>query len=278
MPPNVSVIGQCGHPAAPYREEHAMSRVTGNQPDGTPTWVELVVPDLERAMDFYGKLFGWTYERETMAEGPYAIGLVDGQRAAGLMERSDAQGDPWTMFMAADDCDGTAKRITDAGGRVLWGPVDIRDFGRAVLAEDNVGAQFGLWQARAHVGCEIVNEPNTLVRNDLLVPPADAARAREFYTAVFSYTLDGNPDMADADFTFLRRPDGHEIGGILGVPSLGAASWGTCFEVADTDAAVARAVAAGGTATEPEDTVYVRQARVTDPFGTEFMIGARPKA
>jgi uncharacterized protein len=29
-----------------------MSLVTGNQPDGTPTWIDLAVPDLERAMAF----------------------------------------------------------------------------------------------------------------------------------------------------------------------------------------------------------------------------------
>ncbi|MFH8403409.1 VOC family protein [Streptomyces sp. NPDC018019] len=262
-----------------------MSRVTGNQPEGTPTWIELAVPDLDRAMDFYGALFGWTYETGTTgaadaaqpaAQRRYAVGLVDGRRAAGLMEWPDAAGGAWTMYLATDDCDGTAKRVADAGGRVLWGPTDLRDLGRAAIAEDTVGARFGLWQGRARLGCEVVNEPNSLVRNDLIAP--DAAPARAFYAAVFGYTLDTNPDMPDADFTFLRRPDGHEIGGIVGDPAAGAAGWGTLFEVADTDAAVARAVAAGGTASEPEDNKYARQARITDPFGTEFEIGARPTA
>ncbi|MGW7556923.1 VOC family protein [Streptomyces rimosus] len=173
-------------------------------------------------MDFYGALFGWTYETGTVGEtaeaathGRYAVGLVDGRRAAGLMERPGAAGGAWTMFMATDDCDGTAKRIADAGGRVLWGPVEIRDYGRAAIAEDPVGALFGLWQGRGRLGCEDVNEPNALVRNDLIAP--DPAPARDFYAAVFGYTLDSNPDMPDVDFTFLRRPDGHEIGGIRGL-------------------------------------------------------------
>jgi hypothetical protein len=29
-----------------------MSVVTGNQPDGTPTWIDLGIPELERAMAF----------------------------------------------------------------------------------------------------------------------------------------------------------------------------------------------------------------------------------
>lgn len=43
----------------------------------------------------------------------------------------------------------------------------------------------------------------------------DADPARDFYVAVFGYTLDVNPDMPELDFTFL---DGHEIGGIAGDP------------------------------------------------------------
>ena len=42
-----------------------MSFVTENQPDGTPTWIDLGVPDLERAMAFYGAieqvLTGWIF-------------------------------------------------------------------------------------------------------------------------------------------------------------------------------------------------------------------------
>ena len=52
----------------------------------------------------------------------------------------------------------------------------------------------------------------------------------------------------------------------------------TLFEVADTDAAVARATAAGGSCTSPpEDFVYGRIATLNDPFGAEFSVGSRPK-
>ena len=30
-----------------------MSYVTANQPNGTPTWIDLGIPDLDRAMEFY---------------------------------------------------------------------------------------------------------------------------------------------------------------------------------------------------------------------------------
>jgi predicted enzyme related to lactoylglutathione lyase len=178
------------------------------------------------------------------------------------------------MYFATADCDGTAKRIADAGGSVLTAPTDIGEHGRAALAEDPVGARFGLWEARAHVGCELVNEPDSLVRNDLVTPDPEPARA--FYTTVFDYTLDLNKTLPDLDFTFLRRPDGHEIGGIFGFAGAPRSAWATTFEVADTDAVVGRAVAAGGTADTPEDSPYGRIATLTDPFGVEFSVITRP--
>jgi predicted enzyme related to lactoylglutathione lyase len=43
-----------------------------------------------------------------------------------------------------------------------------------------------------------------------------------------------------------------------------------------TDAVVAQAAAAGGTSSAPEDFGYGRMATITDPFGTEFSVIARP--
>ena len=62
----------------------------------------------------------------------------------------------------------------------------------------------------------------------------------------------------------------------MGVPGIPSSSWSTTFEVADTDAVVARAAEAGGTPGAAEDFVYGRMATITDPFGAEFSVGSRP--
>lgn len=253
-----------------------MSYVTVHQPNGTPTWIDLGIPDLDRAMEFYRALFGWEFDVGPAEAGRYTMCLLDGKPVAAMMPNADSGATDfwWNMYLATDDCDGTAKRIVDAGGTLIQAPMDVMEQGRMAIAKDPVGAQFGLWQARAFVGAQVVNEPNALLRNDLVTPSPE--RARAFYAAVFDFTLDGNPDLPGLDFTFLRRPDGHEIGGIMGDPTVASSSWGTLFEVADTDAVVARAIAAGGSADAPSDMVYGRIAQITDPFGTPFSIGARP--
>ena len=83
-----------------------------------------------------------------------------------------------------------------------------------------------MWQGRNRIGCETVNEPGALVRNDLVT--ADPGPARDFYAKVCSTSAwTANPDLPDLDFTFLRRPDGHENGGIMGVPDATSSSWAT---------------------------------------------------
>jgi uncharacterized protein len=253
-----------------------MSDVTANQPNGTPTWIELGIPDLDRAMEFYGALFGWEFNVGPEETGRYTMCLLRGRPVAALMPNPDPGATDfwWQVYLAADDCDGTAKRVVDSGGTLIQAPMDVMEQGRMAVARDPVGAQFGLWQGGALVGAQVVNEPDSLLRNDLVTPTPGPARA--FYEAVFDLTSDGNPDLPGLDFTFLRRPDGHEIGGIMGDPAAASSTWGTLFEVSDTDAVVARAVAAGGGAGAPADFVYGRVADIADPFGTPFSVGSRP--
>src|SRR5947207_15224766 len=109
-----------------------MSYVTANPPTGTPTWVDLGIPDLDRAMAFYGALFGWEFDVGPEESGRYRMCLLDGRRAAALMPNQDQGATDfwWQMYFATDDCDGTAKRVADAGGTLVQSPTDVMDAGR----------------------------------------------------------------------------------------------------------------------------------------------------
>jgi predicted enzyme related to lactoylglutathione lyase len=246
------------------------------QPLGTPVWIELPVPDPPRAREFYGATLDWLFD--VVEEGRYAYCLVRGRRAGGIYRSPDDRTPvQWRVDLATPDCDATAARVREAGGTVLDGPRDVFDFGRTASVRDPVGAVFGLWEGRRHPGAQVVNEPGALVRNDLVT--ATPEPARRFYAAVFDFTLDRNEDLPGVDFTFLRRPDGHEVGGIMGLPSAAVSAWNTTFEVAGTDEVVRRAVEAGGRCIDgPQDFVYGRIATLVDPFGAEFSVITRPAA
>jgi len=247
--------------------------VTTNQPDGTPAWIDLGIPDIERAMAFYRAVFGWEYLTGTEETGYYTMCLVRGRPVAALSQPPEVGPEHWwTVYFATADCDGHAKRAADAGGTVVMPPMDVMTAGRMALVQDPVGAQFGLWQGRDHLGAGVVNEPNTLLRNDLITPSPKPAR--DFYTALFDFTLDADPKTPETDFTFLRRPDGHEIGGIIGDAGARRSKWTTLFLVNDADTAVRAATEAGGTCLNQETTVYGRMAVLLDPFGAEFSVGS----
>ena len=84
-----------------------MSFVTENQPDGTPTWIDLGIPDLERAMRFYEALFGWDFEVGPPETMRYTLGRLGGRRVAALAENPDPEASRfwWNVYLATGDCD-----------------------------------------------------------------------------------------------------------------------------------------------------------------------------
>lgn len=256
-----------------------MTQVTGNLPDGTPNWLDIGVPDLERAKTFYGTLLGWQFEDAGPEAGHYNQCKLRGAPVAGMMQNPDDAPDEywWTVYFAADDCDGLAKRAADAGGEVVMPPMDVMSIGRMAIVRDPQGGQFGLWQGREHHGSAIVNEPGSFVWNELVTPDSNAAG--DFYQAVFGYELEPMP--GDMDYTVLRRAsDGRYVGGILGGADMvlgngrtAVPTWMTYFAVADADEAVRKVTAGGGTVDSgPADSPYGRSAAVRDPFGVPFHV------
>jgi predicted enzyme related to lactoylglutathione lyase len=266
-----------GTARSPNWEVFDMPIRTDPWPAGTPCWVDLSVPDLTAAKEFYGAVFGWTFLDSGAEFGNYQICQVDG-RAAAAIGPCQAEGQPtaWTVYLASDDADGTAKLIADNGGTVLAEPFDIPGNGRMCIAQDPLGATFGVWQAAGTHGVEIYMEPGSLVWTDARLPDPDTGRT--FYAAVFGYRYEpiegAPPDYTSIHFDGAR--DGEPVGGIggmMGAPEGTPPHWLAYFMVPDADVATASARAAGGTIlAEPFDTPYGRMAGITDPHGASFVV------
>lgn len=238
-------------------------------PSGTPCWVDYGAPDVAAAQRFYTDLFGWTYAGGAPEYGGYLTCLAGGREAAGLGPQQDPADPPrWTTYFATDDVDDTASRISEAGGTVVFPPMDVGPMGRMAIALDPQGHPFGLWQAGQNTGVRIFNEPGSLVWNDTAVE--DPAAAREFYGAVFGFRFDEVPDSGGyTTFSAEDRP----LGGLgphrPGTPK----GWTACFSVSSTDDAVSTVERAGGKVTMPaQDMEYGRFAVVEDPWGATFSV------
>jgi predicted enzyme related to lactoylglutathione lyase len=237
---------------------------------GVPCWIDLSCTDINASKEFYTALFGWEYFVGPAETGHYTQALLDGKSVAGLMQQAPDQGDvpvAWTTYLKADDAATAHKAITEHGGQPMTEVIDVMGEGRMLIAADPTGGVFGVWEPGRHLGARVINEPGTWIWNELSTP--NAARAREFYAAVFGLAI-GDP-MPDFDYTTIKV-DGRDVGGIYTVPDA-APDWRVYFAVRDTDATAAIADSNGATiVTKPKDTPYGRAAVIQDPQGAVFAL------
>lgn len=248
-------------------------------PNGTPCWVDLAAPDVGAAVAFYRAVLGWTAVDSGEEFGHYHLCLVGDRPAAGIGPiMQEGQPPAWTVYLASDDADGTAKAVAASGGTVVAPPMDIPGYGRMLIALDTAGAAFGVWQAAGMNGIGIYNEPGSLTWEDARLTDPDAGRA--FYRDVFGYRY-GDVEGAPPDYqTFDAGGDPlGGIGGMMGAPDGTPSHWVAYFAVADPDAAVATVTAEGGTVVnDPMDTPFGRMAIVADPAGAVFVMIGPPAA
>jgi uncharacterized protein len=252
-----------------------MATRDSNWPEGTPCWVDLGVPDIERAATFYAAVFSWTIPEGSPETGGYRVATLKGLNVAGIGPKMGPPDAPtmWLTYLATDNADAAADRIKGAGGQIVMDPMDVMEHGRMVVAIDPAGASFGLWQGRRHTGAGLVNEQGALTWNEHFSRDFEASKA--FYHAVFGYEY---TDMSGEGFTYATfKVGGKDVGGMGEYPADAPASaqpgWSVYFGATDTDASVARVIGEGGsTLREAENSPYGRLATVTDDQGAVFSI------
>ncbi len=178
-------------------------------PASTPCWIDLAVDDISRASAFYTGMFGWYVQPGPPEAGGYAMCLKDDRAVAGIGPKLGPPGTPaaWTTYLASDDLDETVSKVKAAGGLTLMEPMDVMDVGRMAVAADPGGAVFGIWQAQAHTGVGLANEPGSLCWNENLSRAYDQNQV--FYQAVFGYEYG---DLAEDGYRYATlKCSGREV-------------------------------------------------------------------
>ena len=257
-----------------------MARVT-EYANGVPSWTDLATPDPEAAKEFYGQLFGWTFETDPTDQpgNDYIMCNKGDAAAAGIMKLSDemaASGMPpvWSSYVTVADIDATAEKVAAAGGQVMQPPFDVMKAGRMAVFGDPSGAAICGWQAKEHIGAEVVNEHGALTWNELMTP--DPRAVADFYEAVFGWKANHAP-MEGMEYTVFMVDGGSEngIAGAMKPPMEGMpAFWGVYFNVDDAEATVKRAKELGASVMmEASLTPGVGTlAAMADPQGAMFSI------
>lgn len=211
--------------------------------DGEVCWISTGGPDTSALAAFYVSVFGWAAAVDPDPDaGGYTNMALDGDLVAGVgFDNPLAPG--WTMFVATSDADRSCAQVVAAGGAMSLPPIPIGQRARMSLVTDPAGAHFGFWEPQAFSGFERRGVASSFHRCQLVT--ADPSEAAGFYRNALGWQLD--------DIEAVEGPS----------------RWRVWLGVDDVDAALDRALAAGGSLLDrPAST----SALLVDSNGAELAI------
>jgi predicted enzyme related to lactoylglutathione lyase len=250
-----------------------MSERTSYAP-GTPSWIDIGVPDTAAAATFYGGLFGWKAEIDPRPEaGGYGMFTLKGKNVAGVGPQQSPDMPPfWTVYVTVDDVDATAATVAANEGTVIAGPMDVFDAGRMAVFQDPMGTFISAWQPNQHIGAELVNEPGTFVWNELAT--VGLAHSSAFYQKAFGWGV-----MEGGEGATMFTVNGEMVCGAHTAGDGEFPAWSVWFGVENCDASAAKVTELGGNILmPPTDMPFGRGAVVADPAGAVFGINQAPSS
>jgi uncharacterized protein len=260
------------------RVKETIVAIRDGAPLGAPCWIDLSTSDLDRAQDFYGAVFGWTFESAGPEYGGYVNASKDGRPVAGLVYNDPQYNSPdgWTTYLHTADGKATLAAATAAGAVSCVEPMEIKEKGWMALLTDPTGAFFGLWQPTGHQGFNVVNEAGAPVYHQLTTRHYN--NALDFYREVFGWQTETVSDTDEFRYSTAIF-DGEALLGVMdgtrdlpeGVPS----NWYFFLGADDVDKAVQLIKDNGGTVIrDAEDTPWGRLAAVADATGAGFNLSS----
>jgi len=117
--------------------------------NGALCWADLMTRDRARAMDFYGRLFGWEFTVGKDKDPAAYQHIMNGGHGVGGMPPSGTMPAEvpahWLAYIQCADCDATATKAKELGGRVLMPPTSIEGQPRYAVISDPQGAAIALF-------------------------------------------------------------------------------------------------------------------------------------
>lgn len=224
---------------------------------GEPCWADLQTRDVAAAKDFYGPLFGWTFQDLPTPDGrSYSQAYLGEDLVAVIapqnpMQETAGKHGQWNIYFAATDAEEIGEDAVHAGGKLEFGPELVADTGVLAFISPPGGGTTGIWQAGTHRGSHRFNEHGALSWAELATPEPQAAVA--FFQQLFGHEVTEYPQDDGGTYSTLMV-DGEEVAGIVAADEGDEAGWQVYFGVSDVAAAAAGAAAAGGTVlVEPDE-------------------------
>ncbi len=256
----VAALAACAAPTLPPVSESP----TGEERLGKFVWYDLLTESQASAREFYGGVFGWTFE-DVEGSGGYVLIRSRGTAIGGLAEVDERDAEAteslWLASLSVANVDTAAEVVKRQGGSVELGPETVEGRGRLAAVRDPSGAALVLLRAAGGDPPDAAPPVGSFLWTDLWTD--DAAGARDFYGSLVGFETRKVQVAEGARFYVLGR-DGRARAGLVEIDLEGIEpNWLPYVRVASVRAAVQRAAAKGGRVLLERDDLAV----LIDPTG-----------
>lgn len=110
---------------------------------GAFSWSELLVDDVDSAIEFYTNVIGWDIEVMDMPQGKYYVLKTNGEPVGGIMGKPEGYQhvpDHWGTYITVNDVDETLVKVEASGGKAVYPPMDVPGVGRMCAISDKNGS------------------------------------------------------------------------------------------------------------------------------------------
>ena len=243
-------------------------------------WCDVMTTDVAAGAAFYAAVVGWGVQPAEQPGMAYTVLTVEGQGVAGAMPTPpELQGKVppcWMTYVAVDDVDAAAAKVTALGGTVQRPPTDVPGVIRFAVVSDPQGAGFLIARGLRDEPMPAIapGTPGLVGWHELYA--GDGPGVFAFYEALFGWTKAEAHDMGPMGVYQLFSVGGGEVvGGIMTKPeAMPVPNWAVYFNVDAIDAGAERVKANGGKvimgpASVPGD-LWIVQCQ--DPQGAYFAL------
>lgn len=113
-------------------------------------WNELASPDVKKAKDFYGKVFGWQFHDVDMGGMMYTLIKLGEKDIGGIwaipQEQKKEIPPHWMSYILVENIEASLEKAKKQGASVVKPVTQVGDAGRLAILIDPTGAHIALWE------------------------------------------------------------------------------------------------------------------------------------
>lgn len=169
-------------------------------------WMDVISSDIDRTLDYYTEMFGWTSEQLPLDHGEGYRLVRSGSAVVAGAEQVAAERElepVWTLMVECEDARSLIDAAVAKGAEETFVLESMLDLGRIAMLRDPWGATLGVWEPGTYRPSEVPDLPGRLCGAVLTTPEPD--ETIRFHRDVFGWEPAPWPHDVDAGIPIFAR-------------------------------------------------------------------------